>query len=408
MIRIRERKFESGAVGLQADISGVDADGKAFRKRLQVPAGVSKSQATRWAEEQRRRLEAGKVPTTRRAALATARAEEEQAEAERGAAATVAEACRWYVLEAEADRLAAATVDLRRRLCADHLEPTFGARPVRDLGEADVQALKLRFVGVSAGYLSVVLRALRGVLAVARRRGVQVRLGPIRLPKSAPSSAPRAYDGPTFERLVAAARGLSPQHLAAVLLCGEAGLRRGEVLGLRGADAAGAVEVLRIERERVRVAGVEIVKAPKSNRARTVPLSPRTAAALRDLATGRGPEDYLFRTILDPEAPATEATIRALVAGVQRRAGLPIKGPHALRHTAASGMLAAGVDVRAVQSILGHSRLDTTATYLHPDQAAIAAAGQRVQEWRENAPVTSLALPPRKAPRGRIKPRDPT
>lgn len=406
MIAIRERHYASGEVRLQADISGVSADGVAFRKRLQVPKTVSKSQATRWAEEQRRRLERGDHPATRRASLAAKREADERARAEAAEAATVAEACAWYVADGEGDHLAAATLDLRRRLCADHLIPVLGGRPVRDLGEADVGALKLRFRSTSVGYLSVVLRALRGVLAAAERRGVLSRVS-IRLPRAAPSSAPRAYDGPAFERLVAAAREIGPQHVGAILLCGEAGLRRGEVLGLQVADVAGVAGVLRVERERVWSGGAEIVKAPKSNRARLVPLSPRTTAALRELAVGREPDAFLFRTVRDPEAPATEATIRALVAAVQRRAGLPIKGPHALRHTAASGMLAAGVDVRAVQSILGHSRLDTTATYLHADEAAIARAGQRVQEWREAGPVTSTAQPPRKAQRGRVKPRDP-
>lgn len=407
MIAIRERRYASGEVRLQADISGVSADGVAFRKRLQVPKTVSKAQATRWAEEQRRRLERGDHPATRRAALAAKREADERARAEAAAAATITEACAWWVADGEGDHLAAATLDLRRRLCADHLIPVLGGRPVRDLGGADVGALKLRFRSTSVGYLSVVLRALRGVLAAAERRGVLSRVS-IRLPRAAPSSAPRAYDGPTFERLVGAAREIGPQHVGAILLCGEAGLRRGEVLGLRVADVAEAgAGVLRIERERVWAGGAEIVKAPKSNRARLVPLSPRTAAALRELAAGREPDAYLFRTVRDSEAPATEATIRALVAAVQRRAGLPVKGPHALRHTAASGMLAAGVDVRAVQSILGHSRLDTTATYLHADEAAIARAGQRVQEWRETGPVTSTAQPPRKAQRGRVKPRDP-
>lgn len=405
MITIRERKFESGAVGLQADISGVDADGKAFRKRLQVPAHVSKSQAPRWAEEQRRRIEAGKAPTTRRAALAAARAEEERLEAERRAAATVAEACEWYALDGEADRLAPTTIALRRRLCADHVAPALGARPVRDLTEADVQALKLRLKGASPSYLGIVLRALRGALASAQRRGVSARVS-VRLPKAAASTAPKAYDRTTFERLVAAAREVSPQHLAGVLLAGEAGLRRGELLGLKVADVVKADGVLRIERERVRVDNAEIVKAPKSNRARLVPLSPRTASALRDLAAGRDPDEWLLRGVERPDAPATEATIRALVAAVQRRAGLPVTGPHVLRHTSASALLTAGCDLRTVQEILGHKRITTTAVYLHADQATVALAGERLQAWRESAPVTSTSPPPRSAPRGKRKPRD--
>lgn len=404
-IKIRERTYASGEVRLQADIAGVDAGGKAFRKRLQVPATVSRSQAGRWAEQQRRRLEAGEAPTTRRAALAAAREEEARAAAEQQAAATVAEACAWYVLDGEADRLAPTTVALRRRLCADHIEPAIGARPVRDLSEGDVQAVKVRLAGSSVGYLGIVLRALRGALASAQRRGVPVRLT-VRLPKTARASGPKAYDAGTFERLVAAARELGPQHVAGILLAGEAGLRRGEILGVTVADAAAAGDILRVERERVWVEGAELVKACKSGRARLVPLSPRTAAALRALAADRNPDEWLLRGLENPDAPATEATIRSIMAGAQRRAGLPVTGPHALRHTSASALLTAGCDLRTVQEILGHSRITTTAMYLHADQGAIAQAGARVQAWREGAPVTSAAPPPRATPRKRAKPRD--
>lgn len=411
-VAIRERRYPSGEVRLQADIAGVDAAGVPFRKRLQVPRTVSgKANALRWAEDQRRRLERGEAPTTRRAAIKARRDADERAAAERDAAVTVARACEWYVEDAIADRLSPATVDLRRRLCAGHVAPVLGARPVRDLNEGDVQALKLLLTEFSVGFAGIVLRALRGVLLAASRRGVPVRVH-VRLPRghAAPSGAPKAYAAPDFERLVAAARELGPQHLVVVLLCGEAGLRRGELLGLKVADAAAASRgVLLVERERIRAGGGLIVKAPKNNRARTVPLSPRCAAALVELAAGRDPGAWLLTQQGDPTEPATEATVLSLCHSTQRRAGLPLKGPHALRHSAASGMLAAGVDVRAVQAILGHARLQTTAIYLTPDADALARAGAVLQQHREAqaGAVTSAAPAPRPVPRRRAKRRDP-
>lgn len=73
------------------------------------------------------------------------------------------------------------------------------------------------------------------------------------------------------------------------------------------------------------------------------------------------------------------ATYKVLRA-VQDRAGIEHFRPYDLRHSAATGALAAGADVRAVQALLGHADLVTTAGYLHSSDkrrrgAAELAAG---------------------------------
>jgi len=74
------------------------------------------------------------------------------------------------------------------------------------------------------------------------------------------------------------------------------------------------------------------------------------------------------------------AAVHKMLTAVQTRAGIERFRPYDLRHSAATGALAAGADVRAVQALLGHADLATTADYLHSSDkrrrgAAELAAG---------------------------------
>ena len=62
-----------------------------------------------------------------------------------------------------------------------------------------------------------------------------------------------------------------------------------------------------------------------------------------------------------------QALLHKLVQRSLRLAGIdkPQMGGHLLRHTAASRMLASGLNLRVVQAYLGHASLTTTAAYIH-------------------------------------------
>ena len=73
--------------------------------------------------------------------------------------------------------------------------------------------------------------------------------------------------------------------------------------------------------------------------------------------------------------PASTACIRGRLKSLSASAGVSVTvTPHMLRHTAATSLLEAGVDIRFVQRLLGHKSITTTQLYTHVSDNALRAA----------------------------------
>jgi site-specific recombinase XerD len=107
------------------------------------------------------------------------------------------------------------------------------------------------------------------------------------------------------------------------------------------------------------------VRHGKGNKDRRVPLSPALLEALRAHWRQRRPTHWLFAG----KTPRGQRSLGALQRVVKRAvtaAGLTKKASlHTLRHSYATHLLEAGVDVVTIQRLLGHRDLQTTARYLH-------------------------------------------
>ena len=117
----------------------------------------------------------------------------------------------------------------------------------------------------------------------------------------------------------------------------------------------------------------------KGGRDRDVPMTPNLLSALRQYWRFKQPKTYLFPTPYaegsDQEQPISDKTVWYAVKDAAKRAGIAKKiGPHTLRHSFATHLMESGADLRTIQLLLGHARLDHTLVYLHLSQRHLKAA----------------------------------
>ena len=193
------------------------------------------------------------------------------------------------------------------------------------------------------------LAAVRSWLRFLVRRGVLERnpareiRGP-RLPKKLVSFLPvdEAHD------LMVANNGLRDTAILELLYA--SGLRVSELTGLDLDDVDRGART-------VRVLG-------KGRKERVVPFGSKAAHALDAWLEGRG--DETGPLFLGRRGRLTSRAVYTVVRASARRAGITRKvSPHTLRHSFATHLLDGGADLRAIQELLGHSRLSTTQRYTH-------------------------------------------
>lgn len=146
---------------------------------------------------------------------------------------------------------------------------------------------------------------------------------------------------------------------AVLLLMYGAGLRIAEALSLTGADLP---------------LGETLVVTGKGNKQRVVPLIPMVRAGVADyVAKSPWPtpkEAPVFRGAKG--GPLGQGMVQKAMARARIALGLPSTAtPHALRHSFATHLLSAGVDLRSLQELLGHASLGSTQIYTRVDAATL-------------------------------------
>lgn len=189
-----------------------------------------------------------------------------------------------------------------------------------------------------------------------------------------------------------------------VLLMARAGLRRGELCGLRRSDVhlltdsrALGCQVARTHLHVLRREDNPNGAWAKSRRQRSVPLDFLTVQAFDTYALERASvprvadgDFVLVNLFREPiGAPMRPDAIGELLTAASRRAGLPVPvRPHQLRHAFGSNAADAGCGIDVVADLLGHASVSSSQVYLHPDPGRLRAAVDLVPSPLEQAGVT--------------------
>jgi len=153
------------------------------------------------------------------------------------------------------------------------------------------------------------------------------------------------------ENLLSSTRNL--KHRAMLMLMYSAGLRKSELLQMKPKA---------IDSERM----VVNITQGKGRKDRLSILSPKTLEILRLYYQVERPKIYLFEPNGNPGMCISDRTLDNIVKKNAQKAGIKKDiSSHTLRHSFATHLLEAGVNLRLIQEFLGHTSLKTTSIYLH-------------------------------------------
>jgi len=188
------------------------------------------------------------------------------------------------------------------------------------------------------------------------------------------SSLPKYLPEEEVERLISScdlSKSWGARDKAILLLLSRLGLRAGDIVDMQ-------IEDIDWKNGRLRVSG-------KGRSEHQLPLPQEVGEALLSYLESARPEVPLQHVFLCSNAPwrplSGSSVVSSIVAVALRRAGIdnpPSRGANLLRHSAATTMLRAGLDLEGVGALLRHRSVDTTAHYAKVD---VATLEQLSQPW---------------------------
>jgi len=268
-----------------------------------------------------------------------------------------------------------------------HLVPAIGGMKLKNLTPAHVRSLNRE--KLDSGLAPRTVQYIHRTLSKALKQAVSDGLIPRNAAGSVKPPQPRTEEIRPLnrEQVRVFLEAVSGDRLEALYVVAiTAGLRAGELLGLKWEDLDLEAGMLQVRRTLSETRSGRIFEAPKSGKGRRIRLTRKATEALRGHRKRQIEEKLQLGTLwqdnglLFPSQVGTPIGGRNLIRHLKirlGRAGLPSTFRfHDLRHTCATLLLRQGVHVKFVQELLGHGDVSLTLnTYSHvlPDMGDAAA-----------------------------------
>jgi site-specific recombinase XerD len=260
-----------------------------------------------------------------------------------------------------------------RRFLQAHAVSTTGFDPASLTGAAVNTFLLGECARVSSGSAKGRVAELRSLLRFLYLKGIT------------PAQLGTAVPPVGGWRLATIPQTVTPESVQRLLDCCDktvpVGVRDFAVIMLLARLGLRSIEVARLELVDLDWRAGEIVVRGKAKRHDRLPLPTPVGEALVDYlreVRGHATDPHVFLTCRAPKGPIRADLIGDVVERACHRAGLPVVGPHRLRHSLAADMLRHGAGLVAISQVLRHQDLATTAVYAKVD---LAVLGEIAKPW---------------------------
>ncbi len=252
------------------------------------------------------------------------------------------------------------------------LSPFFKGKTIQDIGPEFVERYKAkRKTEVSPATVNRDLAFLKTMFNKAVEWG-RLESSPVTNVKKfkEPNYKERTLNASEMARLIDAATN----HLEPILIIAlNTGMRRGEILSLKWENVNLSKRCIHIEDS-------------KSGRSRDVPMNGLVVEAMSSI---RQDSVYVF---YNPTTGEPIKDIKTAFKTACKNAKIKELRFHDLRHTAATRMVEAGVDLATVSKILGHSSIQMTMRYAHPTPENMKRAVEKLGDLIEGSRVKNNAV----------------